>query len=126
MNKITKSTTNKALKLNDLHHAQDEIIVSLFNDYKQVVVMLMEQLLAWHVNFLVGERYEHQWTERKYYRHGENPSSLRVGSEKVRIKVPRIRNIDTEECSIPPIWSKVIPDDIFAAGNPCKVIRILK
>ena len=69
--------------------------------------MIMSQVLEWQVIKLVGSRYEHQMTDRTHFRHGENPSSLRIGDEKVPIKVPRVRNMETKKCSSPELWNKI-------------------
>lgn len=58
----------------------------------------VEEELQREVGSLVGER--HERNENSLVRWGENPGSVYLGGQKVRIKVPRVRDLD-KDCEQP-------------------------
>lgn len=65
--------------------------VSLFSNFLEIAGILANQMLEDEVKQKAGERYDREKpSEGRYSRWGSNPGSIRIGEEKVKIKVPRI------------------------------------
>jgi len=70
--------------------------ISLFSNYLEVAKLLANQMLEDEVREKAGIRYDREKpSSGRYSRWGSNPGSIRVGEEKVKIKVPRI--LDNEK-----------------------------
>ncbi|MDI6803420.1 MAG: hypothetical protein QME58_06195 [Bacteroidota bacterium] len=55
--------------------------------------MIIREMLEDEVRRFTGERYSRKKPhDGVYYRWGENPGSVRIGKEKVRVRVPRVYN----------------------------------
>lgn len=73
-----------------------ETQISLFSNYLEVAKLLANQMLEDEVREKAGIRYDREKpSSGRYSRWGSNPGSIRVGEEKVKIKVPRI--LDNEK-----------------------------
>jgi len=59
-------------------------------------MMAAGEALQREVEEVVGAKYSHQGNERKAYRHGTNPGSVRLAGHRVGIDVPRVRSGDGE------------------------------
>jgi putative transposase len=68
-----------------------EIQLELFKHFVDVAKILSNQLFEEEVKSKAGEKYSREKpSESKYSRWGNNPGSIRVGEEKVKVKVPRL------------------------------------
>ncbi len=66
------------------------------DEYKELSSKFFETLLDDEVEELCGRPYERLKQEDTCYRrHGSNPGSVYLGGEKVRIQVPRVRDVKT-------------------------------
>lgn len=74
--------------------------VDLLNDYVDHAQRLVAmELIEAEVEQLCCERYQHD--KGVYARWGANPGSIRIQNEKVKIRVPRVRNTQTnKECPL--------------------------
>ena len=67
-----------------------EYQLNLFQEYSELVRLLASQLMEDEMFNKCGERYSRDsLKEGRYYRWGSNPGSIKVGSEKLPIDVPR-------------------------------------
>jgi transposase-like protein len=74
-----------------------EMKLELLKNQIKLSLMLVENILETEVTMLPGERYSHDKPNAgKYSRWGYNNGSVRIGEEKVRIKVPRVIDNETE------------------------------
>ena len=70
-----------------------ETQLSLFSNFLEIAKILANQMLEEEVKEKAGERYNREKpSSGRYSRWGSNPGSIRVGEEKVKIKVPRIHD----------------------------------
>jgi len=69
--------------------------IMLIKNYQELIMIMINSVLADEVSEKTGKRYKHDKKETKLYRWGKNPGSVIIGQEKVPIEVPRIR--DTEQ-----------------------------
>ena len=70
-----------------------ETQISLFGNFLEVAKLLANQILEDEVKEKAGQRYEREKpSSGRYSRWGSNPGSIRVGEEKVKMKVPRIHD----------------------------------
>jgi putative transposase len=68
-----------------------EIQMELFKHFVDMAKILANQLFEDEVKSKAGEKYNREKpSEGKYSRWGSNPGSIRVGEEKVKVKVPRL------------------------------------
>jgi len=63
-------------------------------------LMAVAQTLEAEVTALAGERYRREGGRPDVVRHGSNPSSVRLGGQRVPIRVPRVRNV-AQGCEVP-------------------------
>jgi transposase-like protein len=88
----------------------------LFNKFVDVAKLMFNQLTENEVNKKAGEKYSREKPEEgKYSRWGYNPGSIRIGEEKVKVDVPRMRD-NQEHRTISPdsyheLSSLAIPTD---------------
>lgn len=85
-----KDTNYSEKNLEWLESQRLEYQISLFQDYTEIMKIVANNIMESSVIEKCGERYRHK-TEggRRYSRWGYNPGSIKVGDEKVKIKVPR-------------------------------------
>ena len=67
-----------------------EIQTSLFNHYIELSKLLANQLFEEEIHQKAGLKYEHSL--RQYSRWGSNPGSIRLGRERIKMKIPRLYN----------------------------------
>jgi putative transposase len=88
-----------------------EIQLNLFNHYLEIMKILANQLLENEVKKKTGERYHRDKPEEgRYSRWGSNPGSIRIGEEKVPIKVPRIKDNEANRTESPESYKKLRSD----------------
>lgn len=85
-----KDTNNREKNLEWLKEQTLEYQISLFQDYTEIMKIVANNLMESSIEEKCGERYKHRSREaRRYSRWGYNPGSIKVGDEKVKLKVPR-------------------------------------
>lgn len=85
-----------------------DIQLSLFRNYLEMAKILANQLLDDEVRNKAGEKHSHEKPEAgKYSRWGSNPGSIMIGEEKVKIKVPRLHDNNTEKTESPENYQKI-------------------
>lgn len=88
MNKINKITREK---LDWLFSQKIDMKFELLKNYIELARIMINEILEIEVKTLTGEKYTHNKpNDGKYYRWGYNPGSVRIGSEKIPIEVPRV------------------------------------
>ena len=85
-----------------------ETQLGLFGNFLEVAKILANQMIEDEVKSKAGERYERDKPEDgQYSRWGSNPGSIRIGEEKVKIRVPRIKNNHTDQTQSPENYKKL-------------------
>ena len=87
----TSETTQEAFKA--LTQSIPMALIAMMQDFKTCFLNLYEWLVASEV-----ERYCGKFRRRRtkaYQRWGTNPGSIAFGSERIRVRVPRVRNLET-------------------------------
>lgn len=93
---LSKIKEIKEEKLDFVLSLELEMKLELLQNQIKLSHLLVENILETEVLELTGKRYSHDKPNGgRYSRWGTNTGSVRIGEEKVRIKVPRV--IDTEE-----------------------------
>jgi putative transposase len=88
-----------------------DIQLSLFSHYVEIMKIIANQMLEDRVKEKTGERYDRQKPEEgRYSRWGSNPGSIRIGEEKVPIRVPRIMDNQTNRTESPDAYPKLRAD----------------
>jgi len=70
--------------------------VELIQDLVAIGMMQVCEMFHQEVAALAGIRYERKEGGRGAYRHGENPGSVRLGGQRVPVRVPRVRDENGE------------------------------
>jgi putative transposase len=82
--------------------------VGLFMNYVELVKRYGESLMAEAVAQKAGTKYSRaEEGSATYDRWGTNPGSLRVGEEKVRVRVPRLMNTQTGKTEYPDVYERL-------------------
>lgn len=85
-----------------------ETQISLFGNFLEVAKLLANQMLEDEVKEKAGLRYEREKpSSGRYSRWGSNPGSIRVGEEKVKIKVPRMLDNQKKATESPDSYQKL-------------------
>ncbi len=69
--------------------------LELFKHYTEIAKLIANQLFEDEVHQKAGRRYERE--EQKYSRWGSNPGSIRIGSERVKMRIPRLYDKTTKQ-----------------------------
>ena len=75
--------------------------------------IMINQIFEEIVREKTGDRYEHAGDgQKKYYRHGFNPGSIKLKDQRLPIEIPRIRESSTGKCiSLPALENlKTVPE----------------
>lgn len=88
MNKVSKIGTEN---LNDFLLSSLEVQVSMMQQHLDICKVFVNTLISIEVDKLAGERYSHENpSEGRFSRWGHNPGSVKVGSQRLPIQVPRV------------------------------------
>ncbi len=91
--KISKIGTEN---LNDFLLETIDVQISLLQQHFDICKIVINTILGQEVDGLAGKRYSHDKpNEGRYSRWGYNPSSVKIGTQKVPIQVPRVMDNDT-------------------------------
>lgn len=66
-----------------------DVQLSLLNHHLDLCKLLINYILEQDVHSLTGERYKND-SERRYTRWGSNPSSVKLGDQRLPVQVPRV------------------------------------
>ena len=95
---LVKNIKIKEEKLDFVLSLDLELKLELLQNQIKLSQILIENILETEVQELSGERYSHDKpNEGRYRRWGTNAGSVRIGEEKVRIKVPRVIDKEAEK-----------------------------
>lgn len=89
----TNEITNK--NLNWFLEQPVTIQLELFKHYTEIAKLIANQLFEDEVHQKAGGRYERE--EQNYSRWGSNPGSIRIGSERVKMRIPRLYDKTTKQ-----------------------------
>lgn len=91
--KISKIGTEN---LNDFLLETIDVQISLLQQHFDICKIVINSILGQEVDSLAGKRYSHDKpNEGRYSRWGYNPSSVKIGTQKVPIQVPRVMDNET-------------------------------
>ena len=72
-----------------------EMVMNHFEMSRIMINQIFEEI----IREKTGDRYEHALTgQKKYYRHGFNPGSVKLGDHKLPVEIPRIREASSGKC----------------------------
>ena len=72
-----------------------EMVMNHFEMSRIMINQIFEEI----IREKTGERYEHAlYGSKKYYRHGFNPGSIKLGDHKLPVEIPRIREASSGKC----------------------------
>ncbi len=75
-----------------------EIQMELFSHITEISKLIANQFFQDEVHQKAGSRYERvSREEQKYSRWGSNPGSIKIGDERVRMRIPRLYNTETNK-----------------------------
>jgi transposase-like protein len=100
-----------------------ETQISLFGNFLEVAKLLANQMLEDEVKEKAGLRYDREKpSSGRYSRWGSNPGSIRIGEEKVKIKVPRIHDNQSLITESPDSYQKLRSIDLPSEALMKKII----
>jgi len=103
-----KNKQNTAQNLEWYLNQSLETQINLFGNFLEVAKLLANQIMDDEVKEKAGERYGREKpSEGRYSRWGSNPGSIRIGEEKVIIRVPRIHNNQSSITKSPESYKKL-------------------
>jgi transposase-like protein len=95
LNKVNKINREK---LDWLFTQKIEVKLEMLRNHIDMCRIMINEILETEVRMLSGEWYSHNKpNEGRYYRWGYNPGSVRIGSEKVPIEIPRVINKEVKK-----------------------------
>lgn len=117
---------NKGKAAQNLEWYQNQSLetqISLFSNFLEVAKLLANQMLEDEVKEKAGLRYDREKpSSGRYSRWGSNPGSIRVGEEKVKIKVPRIHDNQSLVTESPDSYQKLKSIDLPSETLMKKII----
>ena len=103
-----KNKENAAQNLQWYQNQSLETQISLFSNFLEVAKLLANQMLEDEEKEKAGIRYEREKpSSGRYSRWDSNPGSIRVGEEKVKIKVPRMLDNQKKATESPESYQKL-------------------
>jgi len=85
--------------MEELKEKTFEVKLALLQHHLQLARIFVQELLEEEVEEKAGQRHSHD--DRRFSRWGSNPGSVRIGEEKVPVKVPRMIDTETEKTCSP-------------------------
>ncbi|MEJ5351487.1 MAG: hypothetical protein WHS65_07845, partial [Melioribacteraceae bacterium] len=103
-----EDTKNRLKNLEWLKTQPVEYQLSLFQDYAEIMRIIANNLMQEEMTKRCGERYSREKPNGgRYSRWGYNPGSIKVGSEKIPIEVPRYSDKETKQKENVEIYDKI-------------------
>lgn len=90
--KIAKESEKSKIIEEALQDSRMTITVALITNVTEIVHLMIKTLFNEEITQIIGKRYEHGKKGRGIYRWGKNPGSVKLGNERIRIEVPRLRD----------------------------------
>lgn len=107
-----EDTNNRLKNLEWLKTQPVEYQLSLFQDYAEIMRIIANNLMQEEMTKRCGERYSREKPNGgRYSRWGYNPGSIKVGSEKIPIEVPRYSDKETKQKENVEIYDKIKEQD---------------
>jgi len=107
-----EDTKNRLKNLEWLKTQLVEYQLSLFQDYAEIMRIIANNLMQEEMTKRCGERYSREKPNGgRYSRWGYNPGSIKVGSEKIPIEVPRYSDKETKQKENVEIYDKIKEQD---------------
>jgi transposase-like protein len=75
-----------------LENGSIEVKLTLLKNIRDVIMLLIHSVFEDEINEKIGARYKHNKQGRGVYRWGTNPGSIRIDEEKVKLRIPRLRD----------------------------------
>ena len=93
-----QSTEITSKNLNWFNEQPIEIQMELFSHITEISKLIANQFFQDEVHQKAGIRYERVSSEEQNYsRWGSNPGSIKIGDERVRMRIPRLYNTETKK-----------------------------
>ena len=95
---LSKNKQIKEEKLDFVLSLDLEMKLELLKNQFKLSMLLVENILETEVKMLSGIKYSHEKPHSgRYSRWGYNPGSVRIGEEKVKMKIPRVLDNETKQ-----------------------------
>jgi len=92
----TKKGTRSVLSELDLTNL--DLMLLIVHRHTELMLLLAQEIMSRNACELAGEKYDRH-SGSDYQRHGYNPTHIKVGSEKMKTEVPRLRHKTNNECT---------------------------
>ncbi len=94
-----KSTEESRANLDWLSEQPIDVKMEVMQSHLSLCRIIANQIMDEELIKLAGERYSREKPfEGRYSRWGSNPGSIRIGDQRVKVEVPRVRDMTREEC----------------------------
>jgi len=90
--------TKKRLFLKDIQLEKLDIQLSLISNYLELSRIMINELLEQETIERAGEHYSRKKSGSGCRRWGTNPGSVKLGDRKLKVEVPRLRDLETGKC----------------------------
>ena len=94
MNKINQK---KFATMHWLMNQEIDVKMSMMSNFMEVFRVVANSFMDQEVESHTGPRYYHQKQTRRYTRWGSNPGSIEIGSQRIPVEVPRIRDTQSKK-----------------------------
>ena len=96
---MSKTTKVQRENINWFYEQPVDIKFEMVMNHFEMSRIMINQIFEEIIREKTGDRYEHALTgQKKYYRHGFNPGSVKLGGHKMPVEIPRIREASSGKC----------------------------
>lgn len=96
---MSKTTKVQRENINWFYEQPVDIKFEMVMNHFEMSRIMINQIFEEIIREKTGDRYEHALTgQKKYYRHGFNPGSVKLGDHKLPVEIPRIREASSGKC----------------------------
>ncbi|MBK7432082.1 MAG: transposase [Bacteroidetes bacterium] len=96
---MSKTTKVQRENINWFYQQPVDIKFEMVMNHFEMSRIMINQIFEEIIREKTGDRYEHALTgQKKYYRHGFNPGSVKLGDHKLPVEIPRIREASSGKC----------------------------
>ena len=96
---MSKSTKVQRENIEWFYSQPVDIKFEMVMNHFEMSRIMINQIFEEIIRERTGERYEHALNgSKKYYRHGFNPGSIKMGDHKLPVEIPRIREASSGKC----------------------------
>jgi transposase-like protein len=100
----TKKTTRTVLS--ELDFSNFDLMLLIVHRHTELMLLLAQEIMSRNACELAGEKYDRH-SGSDYQRHGYNPTHIKVGQEKHKTEVPRLRHKTTGETMNVPVLEQL-------------------